>query len=92
MRLMSADWHSSMSFPSGHSMSTTTVWAAAAVLAIGHGQRWLAGLLCLPIVLTAVASSVLGVHWPSDAVAGTLLGAAAAIAIATIARRRSAAG
>ncbi len=81
--------HSSMSFPSGHSMSTTTVWAAAALLALGLHKRWLAGLLCVPIVLTAAASSVLGVHWPSDAVAGTLLGASAAIAIATIARRRS---
>ena len=78
-----------MSFPSGHSMSTSTVWAAAALLALGFHKPWLAGLLCVPIVLTAVASSVLGVHWPSDAVAGTLVGASAAIAIATIARRRS---
>ena len=44
--------HSSMSFPSGHSMSTSTVWAAAALLALGLHKRWLAVLLCVPIVLT----------------------------------------
>ena len=67
--------HSSMSFPSGHSMSTSTVWAAAACSPSDSASGGSPGVLCVPIVLTAAASSVLGVHWPSDAVAGTLLGA-----------------
>lgn len=70
--------HTSKSFPSGHSMSTTTTWGAAVGAAWCARRRVLAGLAALPIVLTGLASGVQGVHWPSDAVAGTLLGAIAA--------------
>ena len=68
----------SMSFPSGHAMSTTTVWGAAAGVAWAHHRRAVAVATSLPIGLTFVASGVQGVHWPTDAVAGTLLGAVAA--------------
>lgn len=70
--------HESMSFPSGHSLSTTTVWGAIAGFAWLHGRRRLAAIAVLPIVLTVFSSGVQGVHWPSDALAGTLLGALAA--------------
>lgn len=73
--------HSSKSFPSGHSMSTTTVWGAAAGFAWYRGRRYLAGAALVPIGATFVASAVHGVHWPSDALAGTSLGAGAAAAI-----------
>jgi membrane-associated phospholipid phosphatase len=76
--------HTSKSFPSGHSMSTTTVWGAAALLAVLTRRRWLAAGLCVPIVLTGFSSSIQGVHWPSDAIAGTLLGLIAAVLIATV--------
>jgi len=68
----------SMSFPSGHSMSTTTVWGAVAGVAWAHRRRAVAAAAAVPIVLTLVASGVQGVHWPTDAIAGTLLGATAA--------------
>lgn len=70
--------HESMSFPSGHSLSTTTVWGGIAGFAWLHGRRGLAALAAVPIVLTFLSSGVQGVHWPSDALAGTLLGALAA--------------
>lgn len=68
----------SMSFPSGHSMSTTTVWGAVAGAAWARRRRGVAVATALPIVLTFFAGGVQGVHWPTDAIAGTLLGATAA--------------
>ena len=70
----------SPSFPAGHSMSTTTVWGAAAALAWRRRRMALAVAAVAPIVLTFFAGAVQGVHWPTDAIAGTLLGAAAAAA------------
>lgn len=71
--------HESRSYPSGHSLSTTTVWGLAAGLLWLAGRRRLAAVACLPIVVTGFASSIQGVHWPSDAIGGTLIGAAAAV-------------
>jgi undecaprenyl-diphosphatase len=71
----------SESFPSGHSMSTTTVWGAAAGAAWVARRRALAVVAALPVAMTFVAAAVLGVHWPTDSIAGTLLGAAAAYLI-----------
>lgn len=80
--------HTSESFPSGHSLSTTTVWGIAALVAWRSGRRRLAALLAAPIPITAVSSGVQGVHWPSDAVGGTLIGVlAVAVAAALISRR-----
>ena len=80
--------HTSMSFPSGHSMSTTVVWATAAGLACQRRRFDLAGAVSVPIVLTFVSSGVQGVHWPTDAIAGTLFGAAfAGVALRVLPRR-----
>ena len=68
----------SMSFPSGHSMSTTTVWGAVAGAAWARRHRAFGVAAASPIVFTFFASGVMGVHWPTDAIAGTLLGATAA--------------
>jgi undecaprenyl-diphosphatase len=76
--------YTSRSFPSGHSMSTTAAWGTAAIVAVRRGRTGLAVALCTPIALTAAASQVQGVHWPSDAIAGTLLGAAAAVIAAWV--------
>jgi membrane-associated phospholipid phosphatase len=73
--------HSSKSFPSGHSLSTTTIWGAAAGLAWRRRRRTLAAAALVPIVATGFASAVQGVHWPSDAIAGTLVGLIGAWAI-----------
>ncbi len=70
--------HSSKAYPSGHSMSTTTTFGLSAVLAWRSGRRRLAIVAVVPIVATGFASGIHGVHWASDAIAGTILGAAAA--------------
>ncbi len=70
--------HSSKAYPSGHSMSTTTAFGLAAALAWRSGRRRLAVAAAMPIACTGVASGIHGVHWVSDAVAGTIMGSAAA--------------
>lgn len=77
--------HSSSSYPSGHSMSTSAVWGTAVGLAHRRRRNGVAALAAIPIVVTFLASGVQGVHWPSDAVGGTLLGtAAAAVAVRVV--------
>ena len=76
--------YTSKSFPAGHSMSTTAAWGTAAIVAARRGRTSIAVALCVPIALTGAASQVQGVHWPSDALAGTLLGALAAGAAASV--------
>lgn len=79
--------HASESFPSGHSMSTTAVWGTVAALAFQRRRIGLAVAASVPIVITFVASGVQGVHWPTDAIGGTLLGAASARATVAVLRR-----
>lgn len=83
--------YESESFPSGHSLSTATVWGAAALVVwrVGNGRRpglrrAIAIALALPIAITGIASGVQGTHWPSDAIAGTLIGLLATSAIARL--------
>jgi hypothetical protein len=65
---------SRLSFPSAHATSTT----AAAVLFGGLVRRPLVPVLVPPMALSRL---VLGVHYPSDVVAGSVLGAAVAVAV-----------
>ena len=81
--------YDSESFPSGHSLSTTTLWGAAAGYAWSRRRRGVATALTVPIVATGISSAVQGVHWPTDVIAGTLTGAAAATAIAGVLVDRS---
>ncbi len=69
---------SSRSYPSGHSLSTATVWGAAALYVGRTGRRRSAAVLVVPIVCTALASGIHGVHWVSDSLAGTIVGGWAA--------------
>lgn len=78
--------HSSRSYPSGHSLSTTTVFGTAALYLVRIGHRRWALLVAVPIPCTAVSSGIHGVHWASDAIAGTIIGGFAAWAAVSVLR------
>ena len=69
------------SFPSGHAMSATIVYSTVAYLA-GRLQRTHAARLAITCVAALVVSVIclsrlyLGVHYPSDVIAGVIIGLA----------------
>lgn len=83
------DHVSSWSYPSGHATSVTAIAIAFALLAPPPWRRVAAGCAAAAILLTALSRVMLGVHWPSDVLGGTMLGAAFALAAAAIDRRVS---
>lgn len=80
----------SSSFPSGHAMSATIVYSTVAYLAARlqkHAwQRWLTlSLAAVVIILISLSRLYLGVHYPSDVLAGGAIGLAwAAFCMATL--------
>lgn len=78
------------SFPSGHAMSATIVYSTVAYLAARLQKRlwarWLTIFLAAIVVLLICGSRVyLGVHYPSDVLAGVIVGLAwAAFCMATL--------
>jgi len=80
----------SSSFPSGHAMSSAIVYGTVAYLAARlHRRRWARWLVMLfafiVIVLISASRIYLGVHYPSDVVAGVIIGLSwAAFCMATL--------
>ncbi len=79
------------SFPSGHAMSAVGVWGlVAAILAVlypSHRRAIIA--VAVPLVISIGLSRIyLGVHWPSDVVAGALAGVPPLLASLFLIRRR----
>jgi len=70
----------SLSFPSGHAMNSAIIYLTLAVL-LARGQQSRAVqiyLICVAIALVLLVGSsraYLGVHWPSDILAGWTIGA-----------------
>lgn len=57
--------------PSGHSQHAVVVWGS---LAASIGKRWLGLLAGIVIILIGLSRIYLGVHFPSDILAGWLIG------------------
>lgn len=78
------------SFPSGHSMMAAVVYLTLGVLlARAQPQRWLKVYLIvlavLMMLLVGISRVYLGVHWPTDVLAGWTVGTAWALMIWLIA-------
>lgn len=80
------------SYPSGHATSAAVVYLLLAWLAPPRWRSAAWALAALMILLNGLSRVMLGVHWPSDIVGGTMLGAAFALIGAWWVRRSSKAG
>ncbi len=69
------------SFPSGHTQNTAAVYTA---LACAFRKRWLAVVAAAVISLVGLSRLYLGVHWPSDILAGAALGAGISFALSRL--------
>lgn len=58
------------SFPSGHAARAVML----AVMALGLGPAWFAILLCVWAPMVVLARVTMGLHYPTDVLAGALLG------------------
>lgn len=73
------DQQTSFSYPSGHATSAATVYLLLASLAPPLWRPYAWALAAAMIILNGFSRIMLGVHWASDIVGGTLLGTAFAL-------------
>ena len=81
---------STASFPSGHSMMAAVTYLTLAVMLTRVEESWrlrvfVIALAAIVSVLVGVSRVYLGVHWPSDVLAGWSLGAAWALLVSLVA-------
>jgi undecaprenyl-diphosphatase len=83
--------HAAGSFPSGHSADTTALSVGVAIVLVAVLARRPAtrvavvGLAIALSVAVGLSRLILGVHWPTDVVAGWAVGLGAAVAVGTLA-------
>lgn len=80
------------SFPSGHSITSMFVYGLLLYLILTHvKKRWLRNLLAamaaIPMILVGPSRIYLGVHYPTDVLAGWCLGFAALMAVIEVLQR-----
>jgi undecaprenyl-diphosphatase len=73
------DLQTSFSYPSGHATSAAAVYLMLAFLAPQRWKRAAWSLAGAMIVLNGFSRMMLGVHWASDILGGTMLGAVFAL-------------
>lgn len=81
------------SFPSGHATLSAALYVALLIVFLSgrrRGGRALAAAVATALIVAAIATArvYLGVHYPTDVVAGVALGAAWAIVVAVVLRPR----
>jgi membrane-associated phospholipid phosphatase len=78
----------SYAFPSGHTANATVLWLGLALLLVrGERARLIAiAAAVLLVVAIGLSRNMLGVHWPSDVVAGWALGLFWMLLLARVAR------
>ena len=82
------------SFPGGHFMQTTLLFGVFPLVAlILSGRRWVGWLVGVPslgtLVVVHIDTFITGGHWPTDQLAGLLIGLALVVAIWSLAQPSS---
>lgn len=72
------------SFPSGHSTNAVTAFAS---LAINLRKRWVTVIAIVIPLLTGISRIVVGAHYPTDVLAGWLLGAISVLIVQQLQKR-----
>ena len=77
-----------LSFPSGHSANATMVYVTFALMLAGPGLRtpWLVASFVLAFLI-GLSRVMLGVHWPSDVIAGWSFGLLWSMLLVWLSRR-----
>ena len=81
-----------LSFPSGHAMTSAAVYLTLGALTMRVADRWVTKVYCMGMAmlvtfLVGITRIFLGVHYPTDVLAGWMVGLTWALACWTVERR-----